>query len=49
MRDLRYVKGTSDEHQSMELDNLLLVVAQTGIVRLLLNEFEKYLSEFSFT
>ncbi|KAL9882082.1 otopetrin-like b isoform 1-T2 [Glossina fuscipes fuscipes] len=31
MRDLRYVKGTSDEHQSMELDNLLLVVAQTGV------------------
>ncbi|XP_005176136.2 proton channel OtopLc isoform X2 [Musca domestica] len=30
MRDLKYIKDTSDEHHSMELDNLLLVVAQTG-------------------
>lgn len=30
MRDLRYIKDTSDEHHSMELDNLLLIVAQTG-------------------
>ncbi|KAH8386600.1 hypothetical protein KR093_001466 [Drosophila rubida] len=31
MRDLRYIKDTSDEHHSMDLDNLLLVVAQTGV------------------
>ncbi|XP_068154523.1 proton channel OtopLc isoform X1 [Drosophila tropicalis] len=31
MRDLRFVKDTSDEHHSMDLDNLLLVVAQTGV------------------
>ncbi|XP_032583093.1 proton channel OtopLc isoform X2 [Drosophila sechellia] len=31
MRDLRYIKNTSDEHHSMDLDNLLLVVAQTGV------------------
>ncbi|XP_073830849.1 otopetrin-like b isoform X2 [Musca autumnalis] len=30
MRDLRYIKDTGDEHHSMELDNLLLIVAQTG-------------------
>ena len=30
MRDLKYIKDTSDEHHSMELDNLLLIVAQTG-------------------
>ncbi|KAH8333870.1 hypothetical protein KR059_004194 [Drosophila kikkawai] len=31
MRDLRYIKDTSDEHHSMDLDNLLLIVAQTGV------------------
>ncbi|XP_075154952.1 otopetrin-like b isoform X4 [Haematobia irritans] len=31
MRDLRYIKDTSNEHHSMELDNLLLIVAQTGV------------------
>ncbi|XP_033173742.1 proton channel OtopLc isoform X3 [Drosophila mauritiana] len=31
MRDLRYIKNTSDEHHSMDLDNLLLIVAQTGV------------------
>ncbi|XP_032594873.1 proton channel OtopLc isoform X3 [Drosophila grimshawi] len=31
MRDLKFVKDTSDEHHSMDLDNLLLVVAQTGV------------------
>ncbi|KAL7743713.1 hypothetical protein ACLKA6_016778 [Drosophila palustris] len=31
MRDLKYIKDTSDEHHSMDLDNLLLVVAQTGV------------------
>ncbi|KAM7348124.1 otopetrin-like b isoform 3-T3 [Cochliomyia hominivorax] len=31
MRDLRYIKDTGDEHHSMELDNLLLIVAQTGV------------------
>lgn len=30
MRDLKYIKDTGDEHHSMELDNLLLIVAQTG-------------------
>ncbi|XP_046803308.1 proton channel OtopLc isoform X2 [Lucilia cuprina] len=31
MRDLKYIKDTGDEHHSMELDNLLLIVAQTGV------------------
>ncbi|XP_065364652.1 proton channel OtopLc isoform X2 [Calliphora vicina] len=31
MRDLKYVKDTGDEHHSMQLDNLLLIVAQTGV------------------
>ncbi|XP_030378082.1 proton channel OtopLc [Scaptodrosophila lebanonensis] len=31
MRDLKYIKDTTDEHHSMDLDNLLLVVAQTGV------------------
>ncbi|XP_043653278.1 proton channel OtopLc isoform X2 [Drosophila teissieri] len=31
MRDLRYIKNNGDEHHSMDLDNLLLIVAQTGV------------------
>jgi len=31
MRDLRYIKDNSDDHHSMDLDNLLLIVAQTGV------------------
>lgn len=33
MRDLRYVKGALNEQHTMELDNLLLVVAQTGSIK----------------
>ncbi|XP_017482492.1 PREDICTED: uncharacterized protein LOC108371439 [Rhagoletis zephyria] len=31
IRDLRYVQNSSDDHHSMELDNHLLIVAQTGV------------------
>ncbi|XP_012162834.1 otopetrin-2 isoform X2 [Ceratitis capitata] len=31
IRDLKYVQNSSDDHHSMELDNHLLIVAQTGV------------------
>ncbi|XP_036221712.2 proton channel OtopLc isoform X2 [Bactrocera oleae] len=31
IRDLKYVQNSSDDHHSMELDNQLLIVAQTGV------------------
>ncbi|XP_037934879.1 proton channel OtopLc isoform X2 [Teleopsis dalmanni] len=31
MRDLKYVNVSGEDHHSMELDNLLLIVAQTGV------------------
>ncbi|XP_054730525.1 proton channel OtopLc isoform X2 [Anastrepha obliqua] len=31
IRDLKYVQNSSDDHHSMDLDNHLLIVAQTGV------------------